>query len=342
MCAGLACKLANPGCTTDAFGGNCVGTVVPFGSKDLVSHQAKKYIGATCLDATPSDTTLDVNGHPAENKGIYMGKLWTICDCSDQVAEIPDLGATFLNFTTAGLNNVTKNDMMLAVSQLLPKINLTDILKLGDEKKEGTELFPSFTELFQIPQLPTITMPGFLSNNSSNSSAPALQLPSLQTLLSQFATKINSSSSSSSTPEAATPESAAITPESAAITPESAATPVTPASLQSPTATPEAPSPGPAPALAAANSSEGDNSNPLAGIKNFLSSILPAIQAMSPNSTTSTSKSNGSAADGGQQVAQAPSSQELMSQIMSKHQAQPVDSEVTHSEGQDALFKITV
>lgn len=109
-CAGLACKLEVAGCTTDAFGGNCVGSVVAFGEESAVYAESRRYIGAPCLDATPSDTTLDAAGSPAGIKGIYMGKLWTICDCSDEPGQITSPAAMLLNLTTTGEDCTVRNN----------------------------------------------------------------------------------------------------------------------------------------------------------------------------------------------------------------------------------------
>lgn len=85
VCAGLGCRLAAPGCTTDTFGGNCVGTVWPInGTATGLSSKAKKWLGYPCLDATPSSNTLTADGKPTTSAtGVYMAKLWTICNCTD-------------------------------------------------------------------------------------------------------------------------------------------------------------------------------------------------------------------------------------------------------------------
>jgi hypothetical protein len=186
LCAGLACKLAVPGCTTDAFGGNCVGTVVAFGDKSAVSPSSQRYIGAPCLDATPSDTTLDEQGNPAGISGVYMGKLWTICDCADNSGVIETPAQLLVNLTATSIGNVTKNDVLLAISQVLPKVNLSDALNAT----RTTELFPSFTDFFKMPQLPSIQLPSILSQGSNSSEESVqIKLPDLGQLLGSLAAK---------------------------------------------------------------------------------------------------------------------------------------------------------
>eukprot|EP00882_Tetradesmus_deserticola_P014646 GHRQ01015583.1.p1 GENE.GHRQ01015583.1~~GHRQ01015583.1.p1 ORF type:complete len:358 (+),score=77.13 GHRQ01015583.1:256-1329(+) len=191
MCAGLACKLAVPGCTTDAFGGNCVGTVVAFGDQSAVTASSRKYIGAPCLDATPSDTTLDEQGNPAGISGVYMGKLWTICNCADTPGT-PDTTAQMLvNLTATGLSNLTKNDVMLAISKVLPQVNLSDVLNAS----RTTELFPSFTDFFKKPQLPSIQLPSILTQGTNPSNETLqIKLPDLGQLLGSLAAKAKEAS----------------------------------------------------------------------------------------------------------------------------------------------------
>ncbi|WIA36109.1 hypothetical protein OEZ86_007459 [Tetradesmus obliquus] len=183
LCAGLACKLAVPGCTTDAFGGNCVGTVVAFGDKSTLNPASQKYIGAPCLDATPSDTTLDEQGNPAGISGVYMGKLWTICDCAGNPGMLETPAHMLVNLTATSIGNLTKNDVLLAISQVLPKVNLSEALNAT----RTTELFPSFTEMFKMPEMPSIQLPSFLTHGS-NSSDESIQikLPDLGQLLGRF------------------------------------------------------------------------------------------------------------------------------------------------------------
>ncbi|KAF8059416.1 hypothetical protein HT031_005221 [Scenedesmus sp. PABB004] len=182
-CAGLACRLAVPGCTTDPFGGNCVGTVVALGGDAAAVHpSAARFLGAPCLDATPSSVTLGEDGRPAGLAGVFMSKLWTICDCSDAPpGAAPGVGAALLNLTTAGLNNMTKNEVMFAISQALPKVNLTELLDPhGGEAKAN--LFPSITELFKpFPGLPGLggaaASPGGLAAAAGNGTAGAPARP---------------------------------------------------------------------------------------------------------------------------------------------------------------------
>jgi hypothetical protein len=191
-CAGLACKLATPGCTTDAFGGNCVGTVVAFGSSTEEVHPAAaKLIGAACLDATPSDDTLDAQGRVAagEEQGIYMSKLWSVCDCSEGGGVgLPGPAARLLNLTTSRIANFTKNEVLAAFGTLLPQ-------KDGVEEEEGsaakTSLLPSFAEMFKLPSLSSISLqlPSFMANitgaagAASNTSLAAPKLPDVKGLL---------------------------------------------------------------------------------------------------------------------------------------------------------------
>jgi len=191
-CAGLACKLATPGCTTDAFGGNCVGTVVPFGSKDAISAESLKLIGAPCLDATPSDTTLDAAGAPASGEeGIYMGKLWTICDCTEGGTGLMEPAARLLNLTTTRISNFTKNEVLAAFSTLLPQKNLTDEAAPEGKSKVVT-LLPSFADMFKLPALSGISLPNLIGSLSGpkgaakNSSLPLPKLPDLAGLLTQI------------------------------------------------------------------------------------------------------------------------------------------------------------
>lgn len=191
-CAGLACKLATPGCTTDAFGGNCVGTVAPFGPKDAISAESLKYIGAPCLDATPSDTTLDAAGAQASGEeGIYMGKLWTICDCTEGGTGLPEPAARLLNLTTTRISNFTKNEVLAAFSTLLPQKNVTDEAALEGKSKVVT-LLPSFADMFKLPALSSISLPNLIGSLSGpkgaakNASLPLPKLPDLPGLLTQI------------------------------------------------------------------------------------------------------------------------------------------------------------
>lgn len=161
-CGGLACKLATPGCTTDAFGGNCVGTVVAFGSKEAVHPESLKFVGAPCLDATPSDTTLDRTGAPASGEeGVYMGKLWTVCDCAEGGTGLPEPASRLLNLTTSRISNFTKNEVLAAFSTFLPHKNVTDE---ANGKDKVVTLLPSFADIIKFPALSSIDLPSILGD----------------------------------------------------------------------------------------------------------------------------------------------------------------------------------
>jgi hypothetical protein len=189
-CAGLACKLATPGCTTDAFGGNCVGTVVPFGSKEAVHPESQKFVGAPCLDATPSDTTLDRTGAPASGEeGLYMGKLWTVCDCAEGGTGLPEPASRLLNLTTSRISNFTKNEVLAAFSTFLPQKNVTDE---SNGKDKVVTLLPSFADMFRLPSLSSINLPSILGDltgakgGKDGQSVSGPKLPDLSGLLGQM------------------------------------------------------------------------------------------------------------------------------------------------------------
>jgi hypothetical protein len=190
-CGGLACKLATPGCTTDAFGGNCVGTVAPFASKDSISPESLKFIGAPCLDATPSDTTIDAAGSPASGEeGIYMGKLWTVCNCAEGGTGLPEPAARLLDLTTSRISNFTKNEVMAAFSSFLPQKNITDE-ENPQAKSKVVTLLPSFTDMFKLPSISTFNFPNLLGDltgakGGKDAGGNVPKLPDLPGLLGQM------------------------------------------------------------------------------------------------------------------------------------------------------------
>lgn len=117
QCAGLACKLAVPGCTTDLLGGACVGTVVDVSGTAFVSNPGgAAMVGYPCLDVTASGAPLTAAG-AASASGAYVAKLWSVCDChaaaivGDTAAAGPaapsSSGSGLLGLPSLGQLNVT-------------------------------------------------------------------------------------------------------------------------------------------------------------------------------------------------------------------------------------------
>jgi hypothetical protein len=172
ICNGLGCKLAVPGCITDTFGGNCVGKVVATGAVWSLDPVASKYLGYPCLDATPSEITLNSKGQASE-KGGYVAKLWTICDCMDQAATssvadaagaisdalgLPGLGSEGLIPTPGKLlgylfkkTNANKNDLFQGLAKLLPSV--------ADEGVNFDKLVPQLdlNAIFKLPEVPKVS-----------------------------------------------------------------------------------------------------------------------------------------------------------------------------------------
>lgn len=221
-CAALGCKLAVPGCTTDAFGGNCVGTVAVLPGREAALHDdAARYIGAPCLDAAPSEYTLHADGSRAHNgKGEYAGRLWSICDCAASPLDVlPSPAASLLSVGGAALAdataNITKNDVLLALSTLLPSVNLSEALGKSDvASARDAKLIPSFADVFKLPSIAAERIGGVMGNRAATSDSGsgkvgiaalgadgeqpageegASSLPSMSGLLNILSSKVNSS-----------------------------------------------------------------------------------------------------------------------------------------------------
>ena len=83
-CAGLACKLAVPGCRTTLVGGSCAGTVVAVNAGEKLHGQGAAYVGQPCVETTPSGGLAPMPklvdfGLPARE---FVHATWKICDCA--------------------------------------------------------------------------------------------------------------------------------------------------------------------------------------------------------------------------------------------------------------------
>ena len=159
LCNGLGCKLAVPGCITDTFGGNCIGKVSLTGAvpADQIPAEAAKYLGYPCLDAAPSDSTLNSKG-AISTKGSWVAKLWTICDCLSPVLPTGDDNSTagsifnIGNFISGLLDktDANKNDLLAVISKLLPAVEKDAV----DFDKLVPQL--DLTAIFKLPEVPKV------------------------------------------------------------------------------------------------------------------------------------------------------------------------------------------
>ena len=151
QCAGLACKLAVPGCNTDLLGGACIGTVADLSGQLFLTNPAgAAMVGYPCLDVTPYGKTLSASGVESTS-GAFVAKLWTVCDCraAPTVAEAVT-AATSAAATSAG---------PLSPIMALGKLNFTDLVSLvGDVQDAATH--PLRTVLTTVKaQMPPLVLP---------------------------------------------------------------------------------------------------------------------------------------------------------------------------------------
>jgi hypothetical protein len=75
-CAGLACWLAVPGCTSSQQTGACVGTVVDFyGTVATTNAAGAAMVGYPCLDVSTANATLDNDGTEVQ---VSQGYHWLL------------------------------------------------------------------------------------------------------------------------------------------------------------------------------------------------------------------------------------------------------------------------
>ena len=160
QCAGLACKLAVPGCNTNLLGGACVGTVTDLSGQLFLTNPAgAAMVGYPCLDVTPYDKTINASGAESTS-GAYVAKLWTVCDCR----AAPTVGSDIADATSNAANSAGATSAgLLRPIMGLGKLNFTDLVSLVNDVEDAAT-HPLWTAL-SVVKLPALVLPNLPKPN---------------------------------------------------------------------------------------------------------------------------------------------------------------------------------